>query len=87
MNTQWRRFCNNDEELLRKTLELLVNAPNVIDKIKELCYNRIIELRDKNLSDEAYNSPGWALRQAESNGRIKQLNDLINMLTFDKGSN
>ena len=84
MNTIWRKFVANDEDVLKEVQNLLVTSDKLLEKLIQLCLFRINEIRNKNIADESYDSPGWALRQAEQVGRVKQLNELINLLTLDK---
>lgn len=52
--------------------------------LKYILQEKEILLKD-NISDEDFNSPSWALRQAANAGAVKLCNKLINFLPGNNG--
>ena len=64
-----------DKEILE---EILQHNNKVLDRVREMCYNMIKE--SENRSND-YDSPNWALRQADSVGFRRGLEKVIQLCT------
>ena len=73
---QWSAHLSGENK--KNFEQLLENNNKVLDRLLEICYNMINELEDKS-SD--YDSPNWALRQADSVGQRRSLEKIIKLCT------
>lgn len=81
MKTAWiQSFTDEKDRLL--FAEKLRAAHPVIDKLKELCYKRVEELRTTSPKD--YSIPNWPYLRADRDGQIRAYEDLIDLLTLDQ---
>jgi hypothetical protein len=73
----WSGNLSSDEE--KQAFQDLMGVNNkVLDRLKQMCYNMINELEDKS-SD--FDTPNWALRQANLIGQEKSLKKIIQLCT------
>jgi hypothetical protein len=80
MDTNWIKDLKGiDRENFIKRLS---SCNDVLDKLKEICYNKQIELNRVRLKD--YDTPNWALHRAHQDGFMDGLDYLISLLTLDK---
>lgn len=71
---QWTAGLKAEEKKLFE--ELLGTNNKVLDRLSEICYNMVRE--SENLSND-YDSPNWALRQADSVGYKRALSRIIKL--------
>jgi uncharacterized membrane protein YccC len=73
------RWVSNLEGETRRNFEgLLENNNKVLDRLVEICYNMINELEAMS-SD--FDTPNWALRQADLVGQRRSLQKVIQLCT------
>jgi len=77
LSTEWYHRCSGDKErTARKSLvESSVPALAVLKGIAEGKREELLKVRDTD-----YDTPAWACKQAHWNGRIEELDRLINLL-------
>lgn len=76
MKTLWTQGEKENFEKLVK------GSSQVLDKLKEICYNKRDELNRTRLKD--YDSPNWSLKRAHQDGFVEGLEYLISLLTLDQ---
>lgn len=76
MQLKWLTGCKTAEQK-EKRKDLVLGAQSVLDILKEICYNSILE--EQSVSKKDYDSPSWSHLQAHKNGRIEALNEIIKM--------
>ena len=54
----------------------------VLDKLREICYNKQIELNKARLKD--YDTPNYSLKRAHQDGFVDGLEYIISLLTLDQ---
>jgi hypothetical protein len=62
----------------------ILQAQIVLDKLREIVYNRVKEAQSTPLVD--YDCPSWSHRQAHQNGQVAAFKEIIALLTLDKNS-
>ncbi len=76
MKTVWFQDLKEpDRSRFKATVE---GSEKVLDKAVQILYNMIME-SEKVLSAD-YDSPSWAYKQADRNGYVRALKDVINIL-------
>lgn len=65
----------------QKRQEIVLSNKIVLDILKEILYNRVREVEKSSLDD--YESPSWAYRQADKNGQLRTLKEVIQYLEVD----
>lgn len=74
MQAKWLSDCKTDEDR-RKRKEALLGAQLILDILSKVCYNSTIQ--DKSEND--YNNPNWAYKQADLVGYKRAMNEIIKM--------
>lgn len=78
MQTQWFSDLPPDQqENFKKSVEA---SKLVLDKLIEICYNRINNLETVTIKD--YDNPSWSHKQAHRNGEIDELRKIIDLCTI-----
>jgi len=80
MKTIWFQDIKNPEDQ-KNFKKSVIGSKIVLDKLKEVCYTKIKNGESSNVSD--YDSPSWALRQADKVGYARALTEMIGILTID----
>lgn len=80
MNRRW----TIGEEDLKSIKELLYSNKIFLDKFKKVCYTRIKELEKAKCRTPDYEDSNWAIKQADMNGYIRSLHDMINLLDLEE---
>lgn len=57
-------------------------SQEVLDKLKEICYNKQHELIRTRLKD--YDNPNWSAKRAHQDGFVDGLEYVISLLTLDQ---
>lgn len=78
---EWLKGVNDPLER-EKEKKIIVNSNFLLDKLKEICYNKIEELERVNKPD--YNNPGWVYEQAHRNGEANAYRAIIELCTIRK---
>jgi len=79
MITDW--FSHLPKEKQEEFKNTVLGSKIVLDRLKEICYNRLYALKEKP-SEADYDTPSWSFKQAHRNGRIDELSQLIKLLTI-----
>lgn len=83
MWTRWTSNLKTDAE--KDNFRRRVNSSkDVLDRVIEICEEKIASLDDQQCDLDAFNSPNWAYLQAAQIGRKGQLKDIIQLLTLDQ---
>ncbi len=80
MRYPWNTGLTQAEQ--EKFEKKLKSSKEVLDKLKEICYNKQLELNHVRLKD--YDAPNWALKRAHQDGFVDGLEYLISLLTLDQ---
>jgi hypothetical protein len=67
-----------DPKLQKQFKENVLSSKLVLDKLRELCYNR---LKNRELSSD-FDNPNWPYKQASLVGEAETLKWMISILTF-----
>ena len=79
ISTEWLKGLSEEEkESFKKTL---LNSDFILDKLREILYNRCQEKESTKISD--YDKASWSHYQAHKNGAIDELKTVINLITFE----
>lgn len=79
MQHQW--FSNLPKDKQDEFKKLVLGSQKVLDRAREICYNKIMELESPPTGD--YDSPSWAYKQADRNGYIRALKEIEKLLTIE----
>lgn len=74
MQAKWLSDCKTDEDR-RKRKEALLGSQLILDILSKVCYNSTIQ--DKSEND--YDNPNWAYKQADLVGYKRAMNEIIKM--------
>ena len=80
MKTLWFQHIK-EKEKQEEFKKSVIGSKIVLDKLKEVCYTLSKNGERSSLSD--YDSPSWALRQADKIGYARALKEIIEILTID----
>lgn len=83
IKTEWLKGVNDPEER-KKHQKIIENSNFLLDKLKEICYNKINDL--ERVSKPNYDNPGWAYEQAHRNGEANAYRQIIELCTIRKSS-
>tara|TARA_Y100001963_G_C6789717_1_gene454806 strand:- start:59 stop:313 length:255 start_codon:yes stop_codon:yes gene_type:complete len=81
IKTEWLKGVNDPKER-EKEKKIIENSNFLLDKLKEICYNKLTELENVNKSD--YDNPSWAYKQAHVNGEKQAYRSIIELCTIRK---
>lgn len=84
MDSRWIQGLKTPEEKV-KVKEYLANSNFLLDKLKNILYNRIKEVRTTSSND--YETASWAYKQADQNGYLRAYEEIIKLITLDKSDN
>lgn len=76
MQTRW--FSNLPKAKQEEFKKSVLASANILDKAAEIVYNMIIV--ESKPSQQDYDSPSWAFKQAHSNGRLEALREIHALL-------
>jgi hypothetical protein len=80
MQIQW--FSNlkdpKDKEAFK---QYLLGSQKLLDRLKEICYNRIQDRGNTKESD--YDSPSWAYLQADRNGYVRAYQEILKLCEIE----
>jgi hypothetical protein len=77
----WTKNCKTEEE--KEKLEtLLRNNSTLINRLQEIIEEKVLEIRDKEVNENAYDSPSWSHKQAHINGFIAGMKYVTDLLKF-----
>lgn len=82
MSVEWfSSLPKPEQEQFKKNV---LASKKVLDKLSELCYNKITVGESSKLTD--YDSPSWSHKQAHINGRNEVLREIIQLISLpDQG--
>lgn len=79
MKTVWVKGLNEQEkEEMRASF---VSSANVRKRLTELLEDKIETKRKANVSEERYESPGWAYLQADAVGYERAMREIISIIS------
>lgn len=79
MKNIWFKGLKPDKK--EERVKLVLGNKIVLDILKEILYNRVREVETSSIDD--YDSPAWAYRQADINGQLRTLKEVIQYLEVD----
>ncbi len=77
-------FHGLKEEEKRERKELVLSARPTLDVLRGILVKRLKELDVLETSKESYDSPSWALQQADLIGSKRELKRMIDLLTIEE---
>lgn len=77
--TMWTKHCE-DEEDKKSTEQAVRSAGPILTVLREHLETRLANTNRPKISD--YDSPSWSAKQADQNGEVRTLTDIINLLTL-----
>lgn len=60
--------------------QLLTTSKPVLDKLLEICYNKRKSYDESKYSKPDYNDSNWAINQADTNGYVRALTEVIKLI-------
>ncbi len=78
MKTEWTKDLGAPDA--PKFRQSVVDSKIVLDKLKLICYNMLLESEKSTKTD--YDSPSWAFKQADRNGYKRALEKVIELATI-----
>lgn len=60
--------------------QLLYTSKPVLDKLLKICYNKRKSYDESKYSKPDYNAPNWAINQADTNGYVRALTEIIELI-------
>lgn len=82
MNTQWlSTISKQDREEFKQRILL---AEPVLERLQEVINGKLSQSSSEILSKTNYESPSWALMQADHVGYTRALNELISFISLEK---
>lgn len=75
----------NDKEEKESFLRQVASAAPVLDRYRELIEKKITKTEDTNNTD--YDCPSWSHKQADDNGYLRAMKELLRLLPNDKEGN
>lgn len=83
MDRRWTSNIQDPDEKKRFTSYLL-NSKGVLERLTEILKQLELELEDKELQENIYDSPSWAARQADINGYRRCLRRILKVINLDQ---
>lgn len=82
LNIHWTSHLLNSP-LEKKSLEdTIYNSTLVLNRLKDILEEKERALLTKAHSSSSFQSPSWAFEQAYTNGKLQELTELKQLLTF-----
>jgi hypothetical protein len=78
IKTDW--IAGLDATQKEKFIQLLHSSHQVIDKLREICYNRVV--RTGSQGKAQYDCPSWAYLAADQNGYRRAYEEIIELLSL-----
>lgn len=79
LKTTWTQSIRDPEEKVKFEQHVL-SSQKVLDKLREIVYNKVLDGEKVKVVD--YDNPSWSHRQADLNGYVRGLREVIELLTF-----
>lgn len=76
MQHQW--FSNLPKDKQEEFKRTVLNSTLVLDKAKEIVYN--MSITESQVGTTDYDSPSWSHRQADRNGYLRALREVVDLL-------
>lgn len=80
MKLEWFKHLKTPEEQA-KFKENVLGAKKILDRLQEICYNRV--QNGKPTSLKSYESPSWSYLQADRVGYERAYNEIISLLDIN----
>lgn len=77
MLAKWYSHLKDKAEQ-EKFKQMVLGSAKVLDRAHEILYNMVLE--SGKVSNDDYDSPSWAYKQADRNGYIRGLRDAMKLL-------
>lgn len=58
----------------------VLSSQKVLDKLRQIVYNKVLDGERVSVGD--YDNPSWSHKQADRNGYLRGLREVIELLTF-----
>jgi len=68
------------EERKKEIRQEFVGSAALRGRLSEIASNKIKTSHDKSVSEESYDSPNWALKQADARGYERALKEFISLI-------
>ena len=75
--TKWFKYTKNEQERIELT-QTINNSRYILDLLERIIRDEITEEEKTKLDD--YNSPSWAYRQADRNGALRVLRQILTLI-------
>lgn len=83
MLPNWTNHLKDPEEK-KNFAEYIQRSKGLIDRLSDMVKERELSLENLELSSDVYDSPSWAAKQADINGRRRELRWFKTLLTLDQ---
>lgn len=79
MRTEWTRDCP-DDATKQERRDMVKSARPTLDVLRKILRTKLEEQEAAAFATSAYDSPSWPYLQADKNGRMALLKDLIDLV-------
>lgn len=79
LKTAWISHLRDAESKEQFTAQVLASE-KVLDKLREIVYNKVLDGEKVSVVD--YDSPSWSHKQADRNGYLRGLREVLELLQF-----
>lgn len=83
MKTVWLKGITNPDQKREVRQEYIKSAPTRI-RLKEMLEDKIASARNQSRKESSYESPNWALMQADTIGYERALSEVISIIFDEK---
>lgn len=83
MDRRWTSHLQDPEEK-KRFVAYLLNSKGVFDRLTAIINQLELELEEKELQENIYDSPSWAARQADINGYRRCLRRITKLINLDQ---
>ena len=80
---EWTKGCRNEKEKQVRE-ELVQNSVRVLEVIRGILGQKLLEVRKNNLKASNYNNPSWAYKQADNIGYSRALTEVLQLMEINK---
>jgi hypothetical protein len=83
LKVEWFKDCKNEDEK-RERRETVISGLPLLEELQKIVKSRLDRCSDDRKKRKLYDSPNWALMQADITGAERELEELLDLLTIDK---
>lgn len=82
MDIRWAAHLKGEDK--ENFIKYVRNSTTLLDRLTKIIEEKIKGLEAEKLDKKLYDSPNWALQQADITGSLRQLNDLLHFTKIER---